>query len=40
MDNKILFKRDLKEKQEQVNIILDRFLPRKDEYPKEIHKAV
>jgi geranylgeranyl diphosphate synthase type II len=40
MDNKILFKRDMKEKQELVNIILDRFLPRKDEYPKEIHKAV
>jgi geranylgeranyl diphosphate synthase, type II len=40
MDNRVLFKRDLKEKQELVNIILDRFLPRKDEYPKEIHKAV
>ncbi len=40
MDNRVLFKRDLKEKQELVNIILDRFLPRKDEYPKEIHKAI
>ncbi len=30
----------MKEKQELVNIILDRFLPRKDEYPKEIHKAI
>lgn len=40
MDNRVLFKRDLKEKQELVNIILDRFLPRKDEYPKEIHKAM
>jgi len=30
----------MKEKQELVNIILDRFLPRKDEYPKEIHKAL
>jgi len=40
MDNRVLFKRDIKEKQELVNIILDRFLPRKDEYPKEIHKAV
>jgi len=40
MDNRVLFKRDMKEKQELVNIILDRFLPRKDEYPKEIHKAV
>jgi len=40
MDNRVLFKRDLKEKQELVNIILDRFLPRKDEYPKDIHKAI
>lgn len=40
MDNRILFKRDMKEKQELVNIVLDRFLPRKDEYPKEIHKAI
>ncbi len=40
MDNRILFKRDMKEKQELVNIILDRFLPRKDEYPKDLHKAV
>ncbi len=30
----------MKEKQEQVNIILDRYLPRKDEYPKDIHKAL
>lgn len=40
MDKKILLKKDMKEKQELVNIILDRFLPRKDEYPKEIHKAI
>jgi geranylgeranyl diphosphate synthase, type II len=40
MDKKVLLKKDLKEKQEQVNIILDRFLPRKDEYPKNIHKAL
>ncbi|HNT52215.1 MAG TPA: polyprenyl synthetase family protein [Candidatus Syntrophosphaera sp.] len=40
MDRKVLLKKDLKEKQEQVNIILDRFLPRKDEYPKNIHKAL
>ncbi len=40
MDNRVLFKRDLKEKQELVNIILDRFLPRKDEYPKDMHKAI
>ncbi|HPA24731.1 MAG TPA: polyprenyl synthetase family protein [Candidatus Cloacimonas sp.] len=30
----------MKEKQELVNIILDRFLPRKDEYPKDLHKAM
>ena len=40
MDPKVLLKKDMKEKQELVNIILDRFLPRKDEYPKEIHKAM
>ncbi|MDD2228846.1 MAG: polyprenyl synthetase family protein [Candidatus Cloacimonetes bacterium] len=40
MDRKILLKKDMKEKQELVNIILDRFLPRKDEYPKDIHKAI
>ena len=33
-------KKDMKEKQELVNIILDRYLPRKDEYPKTIHKAM
>jgi len=40
MDRKVLLKKDMKEKQELVNIILDRLLPRKDEYPKEIHKAI
>jgi len=40
VDRKLLLKKDMKEKQELVNIILDRFLPRKDEYPKEIHKAL
>jgi len=40
MDPNVLLKKDMKEKQEQVNIILDRYLPRKDEYPKEIHKAL
>ncbi|HNX38212.1 MAG TPA: polyprenyl synthetase family protein [Candidatus Cloacimonadota bacterium] len=40
MDNKVWLKKDMKEKQELVNIILDRFLPRKDEYPKEVHKAL
>lgn len=36
----LVLKRDLKEKREIVNIVLDRFLPRKDEYPKSIHKAM
>lgn len=40
MDYKVLLKKDMKERQESVNIVLDRFLPRKDEYPKEIHKAI
>lgn len=40
MDPNVLLKKDMKEKQELVNIILDRYLPRKDEYPKEIHKAL
>jgi len=40
MDANVLLKKDMKEKQELVNIILDRYLPRKDEYPKEIHKAL
>lgn len=40
MTNKMMLKKDLKEKRELVNITLDRFLPRKDEYPKEVHKAI
>ncbi|MCB5230551.1 MAG: polyprenyl synthetase family protein [Candidatus Cloacimonas sp.] len=40
MKTKMQFKRDLKEKNELVNIAIDRFLPRKDEYPKQIHKAM
>jgi len=40
MDRKVLLKKDMKEKQELVNIILDRYLPRKDEYPKNLHKAI
>jgi geranylgeranyl diphosphate synthase, type II len=40
MTNKMVLKKDLKEKRELVNITLDRFLPRKDEYPKEVHKAI
>ena len=33
-------KKDVKEKRELVNITIDRFLPRKDEYPKMVHKAI
>ena len=40
MLNLVHLKRDMKEKREQVNMLLDRFLPRKDDYPKEIHKAI
>ncbi len=40
MKNRMIFKKDLKEKNEIVNIVIDRFLPRKDEYPKQIHKAM
>lgn len=40
MDTKVMLKKDMKEKQELVNIILDRYLPRKDEYPKSLHKAL
>lgn len=40
MDRKVMLKKDMKEKQELVNIILDRYLPRKDEYPKNLHKAI
>ncbi|MFA7058116.1 MAG: polyprenyl synthetase family protein [Candidatus Cloacimonadales bacterium] len=36
----MMIKRDIREKREIVNIVLDRFLPRKDEYPKQIHKAI
>jgi len=38
--NMMLLKKDLKEKRELINITLDRYLPRKDEYPKEVHKAM
>jgi geranylgeranyl diphosphate synthase type II len=37
---KMILKKDIKEKRELVNIEIDRFLPRKDEYPKQIHKAI
>ena len=40
MDRKVHLTPDMNHKQEQVNIILDRYLPRKDEYPKNIHKAL
>ncbi len=36
----MILKKDIKEKRELVNIEIDRFLPRKDEYPKQIHKAI
>ncbi|MDD3049706.1 MAG: polyprenyl synthetase family protein [Candidatus Cloacimonetes bacterium] len=38
--NNILLKKDMKEKRELINITLDRYLPRKDEYPREVHKAM
>src|SRR6056297_899041 len=38
--DRMLLKRDIKEKKELVNIEIDRYLPRKDEYPKQIHKAI
>ncbi|MEA3475525.1 MAG: farnesyl diphosphate synthase [Candidatus Cloacimonadota bacterium] len=40
MTKMMRLKKDVKEKRELVNIIIDRFLPRKDEYPKIIHKAM
>jgi geranylgeranyl diphosphate synthase type II len=40
MTKMMQLKKDVKEKRELVNIIIDRFLPRKDEYPKVIHKAM
>jgi len=39
-NKKMLLKKDIKEKRELVNIEIDRYLPRKDEYPKQIHKAI
>jgi len=38
-ETKIL-KKNLRETKELINIEIDRFLPRKDEYPKLIHKAL
>ena len=40
MSNVLSLKKDIKERREQVNMLLDRYLPRKDDYPKEIHKAI
>lgn len=39
MDFNVFLKKDMKEKQELVNIILDRYLLCKDEYFKEIYKV-
>jgi geranylgeranyl diphosphate synthase type II len=36
----IQLKKDIKEKRENINMTIDRFLPRKDDYPREIHKAM
>jgi len=36
----INLKKDIKEKLELINMTMDRFLARKDDYPKEIHKAI
>ena len=33
-------RKDIKDKLEYINMTMDRFLPRKDDYPKEIHKAI
>lgn len=40
MQNQVALKKDIKEKRELINMMMDRFLPRKDDYPKEIHKAM
>lgn len=40
MTKMMRLKKDVKEKRELVNIVIDRFLPRKDEYPKILHKAM
>ncbi|MBC8313569.1 MAG: polyprenyl synthetase family protein [Candidatus Cloacimonetes bacterium] len=40
MTKMMRLKKDVKEKRELVNITIDRFLPRKDEYPKMVHKAI
>ena len=40
MKKNILLKRDIRERREEINMIMDRFLPRKDDYPKDIHKAM
>ena len=40
INTRMILKKDIKEKRELVNIEMDRFLPRKDEYPKQIHKAI
>lgn len=40
MQSELALKKDIKEKRELINMMMDRFLPRKDDYPKEIHKAM
>jgi len=40
MQGQTAMKKDIKEKRELINMMMDRFLPRKDDYPKEIHKAM
>ncbi|MCL2065556.1 MAG: polyprenyl synthetase family protein [Candidatus Cloacimonetes bacterium] len=38
--NALTLKKDIKERREHINMVMDRYLPRKDDYPKEIHKAI
>jgi len=35
-----ILKKDMKKARDMVNIYMDRYLPRKDEYPKIVHKAL
>jgi len=38
--DQVNLRKDIKDKLEYINMTMDRFLPRKDDYPKEIHKAI
>jgi geranylgeranyl diphosphate synthase type II len=40
LKSKINLGKDIRDKLELINIVMDRFLPRKDDYPKEVHKAL